>query len=488
MRNNPLYIWQCIPASGGQAPVIPDSDEEEPSSPVPAPSRARSNRHTSRPPLPKEQSEDESDKLDEEEELIEDERKHDYEAGRYVDDEMPEVIMGSKSTDDSDDNGREISRDTGTMSPTSQHDSSDNEKEIEVEEEEQKQTRKALGRKAAVLRQELPVILTSPPSVPVIASTNLSEPAWKPHTNIILRPYTTQTRTYKIAMKDQNPSIRKVLNLAQDNAYIMLISDEHITDDTFSPLTVDGLNDIVWAALIRAAEDLEFTGDLNLADRLQRGDEAKYINPMIDYVSQRVTCDRTALKTAHRSTVLAVLGIEHTHIGFAEAKTHILQTSYIYPVGKDGKHDYRASSSFNHPVISRFISAAWFGHDKYSKLVKARKTQLFVSSLPDKPLELEILKAMVAMAACIHAVLQDHSADRPFNFPPDGLSTQWGTFRDLLCKTESANKHKYHKFMHKMYLTTSQSIAPATHGLTRDEILDRIQDSWADFEADNDDD
>ncbi|THU96534.1 hypothetical protein K435DRAFT_797283 [Dendrothele bispora CBS 962.96] len=102
---------------------------------------------------------------------------------------------------------------------------------------------------------------------------------------------------------------------------------------------------------------------------------------------QRVTCDRTALKTAHRSTVLVVLGIEHTHIGFAEAKTHILQTSYIYPVGK----------------------------------------------------------------------------------------------------TESANKHKYHKFMHKMYLTTFQSIAPATHGLTRDEILDRIQDSWADFEADNDD-
>ncbi|THU87392.1 hypothetical protein K435DRAFT_867314 [Dendrothele bispora CBS 962.96] len=55
-------------------------------------------------------------------------------------------------------------------------------------------------------------------------------------------------------------------------------------------------------------------------------------------------------------------------------------------------------------------------------------------------------------------------------------------------KTESANKHKYHKFMHKMYLTTSQSIAPATHGLTRDEILDCIQDSWARFKADNDDD
>ncbi|THU80213.1 hypothetical protein K435DRAFT_874620 [Dendrothele bispora CBS 962.96] len=311
--------------------------------------------------------------------------------------------------------------------------------------------------------------------------------SWLPHTNIVLQPYTAATRAHKLGLNNQNDSIKKLLNRAQADMLVTIVSDEFIQDDEFCPLTVAGFDSIAWSTLIRTAEDLKFGGPLDIADRLQRGDENTYIKPFIAYLVQRVTLDRSALKTSSSPLVLAAFGLEQNVAGFAKAQEIIRDTSYIYPVDNNGQFIYSAETSFAHPVVAKGISTNWFSQKKYGKLVGAQKQHLFASSIKSKPLEFEMTKGMVIMASCIiYAVLLDHKDSKPSNFPPKGIQDKWVTFRELLDKVERTNKLKYHKFMHELYLSASREVGPATHSYTQNEVLKRID--WEAFEKDTDSD
>ncbi|KAJ3991986.1 hypothetical protein F5050DRAFT_1715649 [Lentinula boryana] len=122
-----------------------------------------------------------------------------------------------------------------------------------------------------------------------------------------------------------------------------------------------------------------------------------------------------------------------------------------------------------------YLSAVFFGSSKWAKQIQDEKSTISVSSIPGKPLELEVLKATVAMATCvIHAVLSDHTHSTEENFPPTGLYQQWATFMDILASLEKASSPGYHRFMHKLYLKSFHMISPATHGLSRNQILKYI--------------
>ncbi|KAJ3716761.1 hypothetical protein DFJ43DRAFT_1043217 [Lentinula guzmanii] len=223
---------------------------------------------------------------------------------------------------------------------------------------------------------------------------------------------------------------------------------EPYTDSTRTfKLSLNGQNSVI-KSLINATTKHGY--------RLESGDHRKYVKPLIRYVSQRISLERKALKSGYSSIILTTFGLDNSPEGIQMALDLVTNSDYIYPAFP-------------------YLSAVFFGSSKWAKRIRDKKSTIFVSSIPEKPLELKVPKAMVAMAACvIHAVLLDHAHSKEENFPPTGLYQQWTTFMDILASLEKASSLGYHRFMHKLYLKSSHTIAPATHGLSRDQILKRI--------------
>ncbi|KAJ3920758.1 hypothetical protein F5877DRAFT_76852 [Lentinula edodes] len=327
-------------------------------------------------------------------------------------------------------------------------------------------------RMAAKLAVELPVVSTKDADMPAPTSTlpqfQSAEPAWLPHTNLILKPSTDATWSYRLDLKAQNAQVRSVVKAARSRATLELV-----TNGEECGLQTSGLNAITLGALIQCADELGFDADLDLSHRLEEGDHTTYARPLIKYVAQRVILERRTLKTGFSSVVLTAFGLDYSEAGIEEAKQLVANSDYIYQLLPSGLYDY--ARPFSHNVIYKYLSAALFSSTKYSKLITSRKASIFVSSLPHKPLELELPKAMVAMASCvIHSILQDHAKFTEENFPPTGLHSQWSTFMAILTNLETASRVNYHKLMHKLYLQSSRTVAPTEHGLSQDQILQRI--------------
>ncbi|KAK7461711.1 hypothetical protein VKT23_008137 [Stygiomarasmius scandens] len=310
--------------------------------------------------------------------------------------------------------------------------------------------KKTMTRVAKKLVEELPTVKRSSKTIraPVVDYSDNQDKdkdtedkeEWLLHTNIVLKPFTDATRTFKLALSGQNPKIKAVIKQACKKGTLQMV-----IDDTYCPLN----------------------------------EELKYTAPLTRYVTQRITIERRALKTGFAATVLSSLGIDSSPKGVSTALELVLNADYIYPLSGDA-YDYL--KPFGHKVIPEFMAAAFFSSNKLSKALKVQKTEIFMSSIPEKPLELEVPKAMVAMAASVvHAILQDHAHSADDNFPPPGLATQWYTFIEILDTLEAKSLMAYHRLMHDLYLKASHTIAPATHGLTRSDIISRIK--WDEIAA-----
>ncbi|KAJ3859917.1 hypothetical protein EV359DRAFT_67757 [Lentinula novae-zelandiae] len=308
---------------------------------------------------------------------------------------------------------------------------------------------------------KLPVVSTKNVDMPAPTSAlpqfRSAEPAWLPHTNLILKPSTDAT--WPKMLKSVKAASRATLEL--------------VTNGKECGLQTSGLNAITLGTLIQCADELGFDENLDLSHRLEEGDHTTYARPLIKYVAQRVILERRTLKTGFSSVVLTAFGLDYSEEGIEEAKQLVANSDYIYQLLPSGLYDY--ARPFSHNVIHKYLSAALFSSTKYSKLITSRKASIFVSSLPHKPLELELPKAMVAMASCvIHSILQDHAKFTEENFPPTGLHSQWSTFMAILTNLETASRVNYHKLVHKLYLQSSHTVAPTEHGLSQDQILQRI--------------
>jgi len=127
-----------------------------------------------------------------------------------------------------------------------------------------------------------PKALTSPVVAPDDHSDEESdlETKWLPRTNIALKPFTTATRSFSIDKGPQNESIKTVIASAWRHGSLMMISNTK-----FCPVTVSGLHEIAREALLWAADDAGFDGEYDILDRMERGDESKYMLPLVKYVS-----------------------------------------------------------------------------------------------------------------------------------------------------------------------------------------------------------
>ncbi|KAJ3903775.1 hypothetical protein F5879DRAFT_1035236 [Lentinula edodes] len=324
---------------------------------------------------------------------------------------------------------------------------------------------KKMQRIAAKLVGELPVVSSDGKEMelpaPALALSQSGQLVWLPHTNLVLKTSSDASWSYKLDLKSQNPQIRSVVKAATRKATLELV-----INGNECALHTAGLNVITLDALIKCADELGFDEDLDISHRLQDGDLTTY--------------------AGFSSVVLTAFGLDYSEGGIEEAKQLVANSDYIYQLSPSGTtYDY--SRPFSHDVIHKYLSAALFSSTKYSKLIMSEKAKIFKSSLPQKPLELELPKAMVAMAACvIHSIVQDHAKSIEENFPPTGLNSLWTTFIAVLTNLETASRVNYHKLMHKLYLKSSRSVAPTEHGLSQDQILQRI--NLAAFAANGNDD
>ncbi|KAJ3769431.1 hypothetical protein FB446DRAFT_791391 [Lentinula raphanica] len=452
---------------GGRAPVIRDSDDENEE--VEAVNQC---------PAPAEDDDEDSGKDEEMEMELDalDERRNDQDASAYLSDEAVQIIPQSH------DGGRKESRHTRDDTPSSLQSSHNDEgaplsissslSDIDMNQSEDDKpepaplprTKKA-QKQMAKLAAELPIVTKNVQpcqlqttagtdtqiavAVATVAASN-SEPAWLQRTDIVLEPFNESTRSFKLSMNGQSAVIKGLISAATKHGCVSLVHNAKVCG-----LTSDGLNELTFTSLLHCSDVAGYDGALDISDRLESGDHQKYIKPLIRYVSQRISLERRALKSGYSSVVLTAFGIDHSVNGIQTALDLVMNSDYIYPPLAAGGFDY--DRAFCHDVVHKYL------------------TTIFTSSIPDLPLELEVPKAMLAMTGCvIHAILLDHAHSKTENFPPTGLEKQFDTFMEILTGLEKADNLNYHRMVHKIYRDASRTIAPATHGLSKDQILSRI--------------
>ncbi|KAK7451301.1 hypothetical protein VKT23_012642 [Stygiomarasmius scandens] len=458
------------------------------------------------------ESQEESDQGDNEDvEMLEDERNQDLDASSLYKDEAPIFTTMKRSghdgkkkgpmtfyPDDDRNNDQDDERNSSDLGlqdevsipPTSDgegftsgpggddlavvsdNDDSENEPVVTAKQS------KVKGKKAQKLAQELPVISTVAKSTstalpqPVPAAPSAPIP-WKPHTNIILKPHSSNARTFKIALTGQSREIKNTIDKAWRLGSLLLVSNTQ-----YCGLDIEGLHSLSLAALIQCAEELGYGDGFDIAHRLEDGDAEKYIQPLYSYVAHRISLERAKLKAGFAATVLTALNIDNSPEGIERAKTLLREADYIYSEKADGKFDYQ--KPFANPVVHKYLGAVFFSNTKYSKRISAKKSDIFISSIPEKPLELEIPKAMAAVAGCvIYAILKDHADSKEQDFPPVNMKMQWKAFLQTLDQAENTNKQRYHKLMHQLYLNSSHTIAPTNDGLSAVDIVKKID--WSAF-------
>lgn len=130
---------------------------------------------------------------------------------------------------------------------------------------------------------QLPRISNKPSGqqqAPAINAPAQQDPTpWLPRTNIVLQPFTETTRSFKISLSAQNSSIKAVIGAAIKYGAVQLI-----VNDKFCGLKSTGLKELTIASLLHASEEKGFDGEFDIADRLERGSNDRYIKPLTRYV------------------------------------------------------------------------------------------------------------------------------------------------------------------------------------------------------------
>ncbi|KAH7872868.1 uncharacterized protein C8R40DRAFT_1116028 [Lentinula edodes] len=130
------------------------------------------------------------------------------------------------------------------------------------------------------------------------------------------------------------------------------------------------------------------------------------------------------------------------------------------------------------------MGAAFFSSTYYSGIIK-RYSDVFVLSIQEKPNELEVPKALVALAStAIHACIQDFSSGIKDNFPTKELDGVWKLSLEILDGIQKRNRMKYHRLMHNLYIESSGAVS-SMHSMTNQQVYDTID--WSAIEQDDDD-
>ncbi|KAF8869944.1 hypothetical protein CPB85DRAFT_1261904 [Mucidula mucida] len=188
-----------------------------------------------------------------------------------------------------------------------------------------------------------------------------------------------------------------------------------------------------------SSNHLGYVGNGHIADRLQRGDQEQYIDPMTLHVHHRFVLARSSIKAQARH-IPGILNIPNTDGGRRIARG--LLESFDYVNGTD-------DSSF-----------------------MGRHSGLLTSSIAtgSRASEREVTVLMVALVATgIHAVLSDLGHNTHDEFSGSNMSSVFLRHTTVLEEYKLRKPNSFHKLMHGLYLDATNSMPNATHGMTKAE-------------------
>jgi hypothetical protein len=101
-------------------------------------------------------------------------------------------------------------------------------------------------------------------------------------------------KTAAMGLKEQNADIQKVIHNSYEFAKLALVvgdpgallkmSNEEVLKIA-SPFGLGGLDEIILAALIKAADLSGYNGEYDIAHCLEEGSRQLYVEPLVNYVS-----------------------------------------------------------------------------------------------------------------------------------------------------------------------------------------------------------
>ena len=118
---------------------------------------------------------------------------------------------------------------------------------------------------------------------------------WLPHTEIKLSG-STACVNIKPQSKYIQALIHRAVNLGEQYIFLGPLEDDEITISDVphmtTPFSMTGLHSIVFSALLSAAQQLGYTDEDDIYDRLKNGSEESYVKPLHYHI-----CDSKIIQT-----------------------------------------------------------------------------------------------------------------------------------------------------------------------------------------------
>ncbi|KAH7876172.1 uncharacterized protein C8R40DRAFT_1169834 [Lentinula edodes] len=323
-----------------------------------------------------------------------------------------------------------------------------------------------------VLVNKTRLTTTLPATVPLVG------PTWRDRTTIAVHCKGTSGHTWILSKSGQSTTMQGVIERAIKEG-----KAELLTGHKYCPLDSEEVKQLAISSLIKAAEQLGYEGEHDVADRLEHGEHDTYIKPLTAYVASRIGNEwAKELKGIGLSAVVVNAYGLNNFGGTMTAAQIILTKHFMY--GLDPNGNFNNLKPFQHRAYIAYVQGTFFGTGLYGTVIRGCQGR-FTSSNQSKPLELELTKGMVALAtAGIHALLNDYSrGGHPASFPATESAAIWRTAISTLENIERVNRVLYHKIMHELYMATPGALPLAQHGWSQQQILDTTD--WAALAADN---
>ncbi|KAH9840304.1 uncharacterized protein C8Q71DRAFT_721998 [Rhodofomes roseus] len=227
-------------------------------------------------------------------------------------------------------------------------------------------------------------------------------------------------KSVKMAKRAQNGNVQQVMSHAYilgDQMMVFGRKDDRGLDITINtvntmltPLDKAGVDRIAYEALVQAADVLGYTGEGDIADRLERGVWEHYAKPLAGYVAHRLGMARTGIRKAIALVVEHQfrLTIPAEDLLMVPDKTLLLkEMNYVFPWTSMGGFDQRAP--YESSVIKSAVRSGFFTNAGYVG-IGLQNIALCTSSLESKPSEHEVPPEMVALATtAVESVIHEHS-------------------------------------------------------------------------------
>ncbi|TFY64161.1 hypothetical protein EVJ58_g2807 [Rhodofomes roseus] len=253
-------------------------------------------------------------------------------------------------------------------------------------------------------------------STATAADNSADDDTWHPRTRIDI---IENPQSVKINLRAQDDVMKQVIRYSYNIGDRMVVfgreddrksnTDLQMLTKLLTPMDKAGLDRMALEALIQAADALGYTGEHDIADRLERGSYKLYIRPLTVYVAHRLGQCRTAIKRAVTPCAEHMFQLVNDSADGVDAVpdkvAFLKETCYIYPWTLAGGFDRRAL--YEGPIVKSAVRSAFFGNTVYLG-VGLQNIALCPSSMRSVPLEYEVPPEMVALAmTAVESVITD---------------------------------------------------------------------------------